>query len=206
MSCIRGRSMDFKLMLGKLLPSWGTEIRTLRLDDMPEAATSRIGEATAAALVAAAWACRLGAGGARHWRRHRARPDRLGAWHRSIAADRRRGNSHRRPAANGADTASDAIGTGQRRHVALCPPRARQHRSAVEGYLRERRPDLSGAEARDVLRPDPFGLRTGAERDGAVLFVRTIARSISTPRSSTISSAASAGLQRQGVPVFRRPM
>ena len=52
---------------------------------------------------------------------------------------------------------------------ALRRARARQHRGAVEGHLRQGRPDLSRAQARDVLGRDALGLRRGAKRDGAVL-------------------------------------
>ncbi len=49
----------------------------------------------------------------------------------------------------------------RRRSATICRAScagARQHRGAVEGHLPEGRPDLSRAEARDVLGPDAVGL------------------------------------------------
>ena len=116
-----------------------------------------------------------------------------------FAADQRRQHRRRRQPGRlrAALPAAAAAGHAPHRHAerrgrTVRRARARQHRGAVEGHLLQGRPDLSRAEARDVLgrrRARPAARRRA--RWGRSI-ARTTARSISTPRSSASSRRASA--------------
>ena len=80
----------------------------------------------------------------------------------------------------------------ERRRRTVRRPRARQHRGAVEGHLLQGRPDLSRAEARDVLRRRRARPAAPRKARWGRSIARTTARSISTPRSSAILRRASA--------------
>ena len=80
----------------------------------------------------------------------------------------------------------------ERRGRTVRRPRARQHRGAVEGHLRQGRPDLPRAEAGDVLRRRRARPAAPRRARWGRSIARTTARSISTPRSSASLRRASA--------------
>ena len=164
-----------------------------------KAATSKIVAAMAAALaVAAAGRPADRDRRARHRRHGGARPDRLGARHRSMDADPRRQRRHRRSRWLRANPARAAGYRAPYRHAGgrhrkVRRSRSRQHRGGVEGHLRQGRPNLSRAQACHVLGPDALGLRRGAKRDGAVLLPerpRGLSRHLVLQRSGDGASAA----------------